>query len=82
MTVHLLLQIDPGRTAEAVRYLTDAPDVAEVVPTTGAYDVIATVPVTSEAAMSRGLAAARRTPGLCALRVCRPTARAASPAAS
>ena len=36
----------------------------------------------TEAALSRALAAARRSPGLFALRVCRPTAREASPAAS
>ena len=82
MTVHLLLQIEPGRAAEAVDYLSEVPDIAGAVPTTGAYDVIASVPVVSDLAMSRALAAARRTPGLWALRVCRPTAREASPAAS
>lgn len=82
MTVHLLLQIEPGRAAEAVDYLGGVPDVADAVPTTGAYDVIASVPVTSEEALSRALAAVRRTPGLFALRVCTPTAREASRAAS
>ena len=82
MTVHLLLQIEPGRAAEAVDYLSAVPDVSDAVPTSGAYDVIASVPVTSEEALSRALAAARRTPGLFALRVCLPTAREASRAAS
>jgi hypothetical protein len=68
---HVLLQIDPGRSQEAARYLADLPAVTEAVTTSGAYDVIATLQVDSDEGLGRALAQARRTPGLCALRLCR-----------
>ena len=68
---HVLCQIDPGRAREATDYLTAVPGVTDAVMTTGAYDVIATVTATTEEALRRALALARRTPGLCALRTCR-----------
>ncbi len=68
---HVLFQIDPGHSPEAVRYLAGLPSVTEAVMTTGAYDIIATVQVSSDEMLSRLLAQARRAPGLCALRLCR-----------
>jgi hypothetical protein len=69
---HVLVQVDPGHAAEAARYLREVPDVVDVAQTSGPYDVIATVDASSEPVVQRVLALARRTPGLCALRVCRP----------
>lgn len=69
---HVLLQVDPGRSQEAARYVAGLPTVLEAAPTSGAYDVIATVQAESEDGLRRTLALARRTPGLCALRLCRP----------
>jgi len=66
---HVLLQI-PGRAQEAAQYLSALPTIVESVMTSGPYDVIATVSC-AEDAWSRTLAKARRTPGLCALRLCR-----------
>ena len=69
---HVLLQIDPGRSKEALTYLTALHTVTEAVVTSGAYDVIATVQAPSDDALRRTLARARRTPGLCAMRLCLP----------
>lgn len=71
LRAHVLVQVDPGRSHEAVRYLAAVPQVLEAVATSGPYDVVATVSAVSEDAVQRTLALARRTPGLCALRVCR-----------
>lgn len=68
---HVLVQVDPGRSAEAASYLSGLPSVTEAVMTTGAYDVIATVLAASDDALRRVLGQARRTPGLAALRLCR-----------
>jgi len=68
---HVLLQIDPGRSPEAVRFLAGLPAVTEAVVTSGAYDVIATVQVAGGEGLGPTLAQARRTPGLAALRLCR-----------
>lgn len=68
---HVLLQIDPGRSQEAARYVATLPSVTETVVTSGAYDVIATVQASSAEALQRTMAQARRTPGLCVLRMCR-----------
>ena len=70
---HVLLQIDPGRSREAVAYLSGLETVTEAALTSGPYDVIATVQAPSDDALGRAVARARRTPGLCALRLCRPT---------
>lgn len=67
---HVLLQIDPGRAQEAAQYVAGLPTVTETVLTSGPYDVIATVQG-SEEALRRTIAQARRTPGLCVLRLCR-----------
>lgn len=69
---HALLQIDPGRSQDAVSCLSGLQTVREAVVTTGAYDVIAVVQATSDEALGAAVAKARRTPGLCALRLCRP----------
>jgi hypothetical protein len=68
---HLLLQVDPGRAAEAAAFVHALPHVQSVAPTSGAYDVIAAVEAASAGELAATLARARRTPGLCALRVCR-----------
>lgn len=69
---HALLQVDPGRAQEAARYLAGLPFVTEAAVTSGAYDVIATVEVSTEQAVSAAVGRLRRAPGLCALRLCRP----------
>ena len=69
---HVLLQIDPGRSREAVQYLSALETVTDAAATSGAYDVIATVQAASDDALGRAVAAARRTPGLCVLRLRRP----------
>lgn len=69
--VVVLLQIEPGHTAEAVRHAADVAGVAEAVPTSGPYDVIATVQVADEPALQRVLGRLRHTPGLDVLRCCR-----------
>lgn len=68
---HVLFQIDPGRCEEAVGHLTGLPFVEGAVATSGAYDVIATVRAPSGDELARTVSQARRTPGLCALRLCR-----------
>ena len=70
---NVLLQVDPGRSHEAFRYVSALPTVSAAALTSGAYDVIATVEAGSDDALSRLLAQARRTPGLCVLRLCRPS---------
>ncbi len=67
---HVLLQIDPGRAQEAAQYVAALPAVSEAVLTSGPYDVIATVQG-DDAELRRTMAQARRTPGLCVLRLCR-----------
>ena len=69
---HVLLQVDPGRSQEAFRYVSALPMVTDAAMTSGAYDVIATVEAGSDDVLSRLLAQARRTPGRCVLRLCRP----------
>ena len=69
---HVLLQVDPGRGQEAHQYVSALPAVTGAALTSGAYDVIATVEAGSDEALSRALAQARATPGLCVLRLCRP----------
>lgn len=73
MTVraHVLVQVDPGWSQEAARYIARIPRVLDATVTSGAYDVIATVQAESEEAIRSTLAFARRTPGLCTLRLCR-----------
>ena len=70
---HVLLQVDPGRSQEAVRYLAALPAVTDSAMTSGPYDVIATVEAVSDEAVGRAVAQARRTPGLCVLQLCRPS---------
>lgn len=67
---HVLLQIDPGRVREAAQYVSTLPTVTETVLTSGPYDVIATLQGT-DASLRRTMAQAKRTPGLCVLRLCR-----------
>ena len=67
---HVLLQIDPGRAREAAQFVATLPRVTEAVLTSGPYDVIATVQGSDEE-LQRTMAQARRTPGLCVLRLCR-----------
>ena len=73
MTVraHMLMQVDPGWSQEAAGYLARIPRIVDATVTSGAYDVIATVQAESEEAIRSTLALARRTPGLCTLRLCR-----------
>lgn len=68
---HLLLQADPGRADEVASFVATLPAVTETAVTSGAYDVIARVDLTGED-LSRVLVQARRAPGLCDVRVCRP----------
>ena len=70
---HVLLQVDPGRGQEAFRYVSALPTVTGAALTSGAYDVIATVEAGSDEVLGRTVAQARRTPGLCVLRLCRPS---------
>lgn len=70
---HVLLQVDPGRSQEAFWYVSALPAVTDVAMTSGPYDVIATVEASSDEAMGRAVAQARRTPGLCVLQLCRPS---------
>ncbi len=70
---HVLLQVDPGRWQEALRYLSALPAVTDAAMTSGPYDVIATVEAGSDEAVGRAVAQARRTPGLCVLQLCRPS---------
>ena len=70
---HVLLQVDPGRSQEAYRYVAALPTVTAAAMTSGPYDVIATVEAGSDEAVGRAVAQARRTPGLCALQLCRPS---------
>ena len=70
---HVLLQVDPGRSQEAFRYLSALPAVTDAALTSGPYDVIATVDAESDEAVGRVVAQARRTPGLCVLQLCRPS---------
>ena len=70
---HVLLQVDPGRSREAQSYLAALPTVTQATVTSGAYDVIATVEASSDELLGRAVAQARRTPGLCVLRLCRPS---------
>jgi DNA-binding Lrp family transcriptional regulator len=69
---HLLLQVDPGRSQEAVTVVGALPAVTDAVVTSGPYDVIATLAVADEDELRRVVRQARRVPGLCMLRVCRP----------
>ena len=71
--VHVLLQVDPGRSQEAFRYVSALPTVTDAAMTSGPYDVIATVEAGSDEAVGRAVAQARRTPGLCVLQLCRPS---------
>ena len=68
---HLLLQADPGRADEVASFVADLPSVTETVVTSGPYDVIAVVDLRGEE-LSRVVVQAKRAPGLCAVRVCRP----------
>ena len=67
---HVLLQLDPGRADEASAYVAAIPSVIAVTATSGPYDLIATVQGSTDDALHRAVARARRTPGLCALRLC------------
>jgi DNA-binding Lrp family transcriptional regulator len=69
--VVVLLQVEPGCAVEALRHTAKVVGVAEAVPTSGPYDVIATVEVADEPALQRVLGRLRRTPGLAVLRCCR-----------
>lgn len=71
LSAHLLLQADPGRADEVASYVATLPAVTETAVTTGAYDVIVRVDLTTET-LSHVLVQARRAPGLCDVRVCRP----------
>ncbi len=71
ISAHLLLQADPGRAGDVARYLAGLPAVVETTVTSGPYDVIARVDLTADE-LSHVLVAARRAPGLCGVRVCRP----------
>jgi uncharacterized protein with GYD domain len=70
---HVLLQVDPGRSQEALRYVSALPTVTGAALTSGPYDLIATVEADSDDALGRAVAQARRTPGLCVLQLCRPS---------
>ena len=70
-SAHLLLQADPGRADEVASFVATLASVTETAVTTGAYDVIVRVDLTTET-LSHVLVQARRAPGLCGVRVCRP----------
>ena len=70
---HVLLQVDPGRAREAFQYVSALPTVTSAAMTSGAYDVIAAVDARSDEVLGRAVAQARGTPGLCVLRLCRPS---------
>jgi uncharacterized protein with GYD domain len=70
---HVLLQVDPGRSQEAYQYVSALPTMTDVALTSGPYDLIATVEASSDEAVGRAVAQARRTPGLCVLQLCRPS---------
>jgi hypothetical protein len=68
---HLLLQVEPGRSAEVASFVGALPAVREAAQTSGPFDVIAVVDEVSERELSGTLARVRRAPGLWAVRVCR-----------
>ena len=68
---HLLLQVEPGRSAEVARFVGALPAVRGAAQTSGPFDVIAVVDEVSEQELSGTLARVRRAPGLWAVRVCR-----------
>ena len=68
---HLLLQVDPGRADDVASYVAALPAVTQTAVTSGPYDVIAVVDLTDDG-LARTVARARRAPGLCGVRVCRP----------
>lgn len=68
---HLLLQADPGRADEVASFVAELPTVCETSVTSGPYDVIARVASVGDE-LARVVVLARRAPGLCAVRVCRP----------
>lgn len=68
---HLLLQADPGRADEVASFVAELPSVVETAVTSGPYDVIARVELTGDD-LAKVVVLARRAPGLCAVRVCRP----------
>lgn len=71
MRAHVLLQVDPGFSGDAVDYIRSLPSVLHANTTSGAYDVIATAEADSEEALAHLLTLARKAPGLSALRLCR-----------
>jgi hypothetical protein len=70
-SAHLLLQADPGRADEVASYVGTLAAVTELAVTSGPYDVIARVDLTTED-LSHVLVQARRAPGLSRVCVCRP----------
>jgi hypothetical protein len=68
---HLLLQVDPGRAQEVAAFVAALPAVTEAAVTSGAYDVIVRLDLTT-VDLPHVLVQARRAPGLCGVRVCRP----------
>ena len=68
---HLLLQADPGRADEVASFVADLPQVIDAAVTSGPYDVIARVDLVGDE-LARVVVAAKRAPGLCGVRVCRP----------
>jgi hypothetical protein len=70
-SAHLLLQADPGRAEEVATFVGTLVAVTELAVTSGPYDVIARVDLTTED-LSHVLVQARRAPGLARVCVCRP----------
>lgn len=68
--VFLLVQVEPGLRAAAQSFLQGAPGAVEVSATSGPYDLIVTAEAGGPDAVSRLVAACRRTPGLVRINRC------------
>jgi uncharacterized protein with GYD domain len=71
--VFLLVQTDPGRTAEAHRFLEATVGISDVTATSGPFDLIATAEVAGAAGLERLVGDCRRAPGLVRLSRCQST---------
>jgi DNA-binding Lrp family transcriptional regulator len=68
--VFLLVQIDPGRAAEAHEFLQATPGISDVTATSGPFDLIALAEVAGSAGLERLVGECRRAPGLTRLSRC------------
>ncbi len=70
LRAHLLLQLDPGCSPAARRYLLSLRGVLDVAETTGAFDAVVQVEASDGVALQRLVRDTRRCPGLFRLRLC------------